>query len=70
MKRKKTPFRPNQLVEPVQSCSFDADGVPYTFSSKSKPIRGDHPAVLAKPDLFRALEEDEPAETGHTARTS
>ena len=59
MRRKKKEFRPNQLVEVVQSCSFDVDGVPYTFSSKSKPIRGDHPAVLEHPDLFRALEEDD-----------
>jgi len=59
MKRKEK-FRPNQMVEAVQSCSIDVDGVTYTFNSRSKPIRADSPPVQSNPDLFRALEQDEP----------
>jgi hypothetical protein len=65
--KRKTKFRPGQMVEAIQSCSVDVEGVPYTFSSKSKPIRGDHPAVQSNPDLFRAIEEDEAPEARQSA---
>ena len=68
MRRKAKQFRAGQMVEAIQSCSVDVEGIPYTFSSKSKPIRGDHPAVQSNPDLFRALEnEDEQAQAGQSS---
>ena len=50
------PFEPGQLVEPIQSFASVVDGVDYTFNSKSKPVRADHPAVKANPYLFRAVD--------------
>ena len=65
--RKRTQFKPGQMVEPVQSCSIDvptddkdAEGnrvfMTYTFNSKSKPMRAEHPAVQAAPNLFQAVD--------------
>lgn len=53
---KKPKFRDDELVEAVQSCSIDVEGVTYDFNSKSKPVRASHPAVKSNPDLFQAID--------------
>jgi hypothetical protein len=52
----KTKFKPGQMVEPIEACSIDVDGVAYTFNRGKTRLRADHPAVQAAPQLFKALE--------------
>jgi hypothetical protein len=52
----KNKFHPRQLVKAKQSCSLDVDGTPYTFNSKSQPVKADHPAVQSNPELFEPVD--------------
>jgi hypothetical protein len=56
--RKQQKFHPRQLVKVTQACSIDVDGVEYTFSHKSDPVRAEHPAVKSNPDLFEPVDPD------------
>ena len=65
MPRLKQPFNPKQWVRAKQSCSIQVDQDEYTFTSKSQPVKGNHPAVLSNPDLFEAVDPDyEPPTAG------
>ena len=63
--RKTARFRPSQMVEPIQPTAIDyeANGVTISgvFNPKHSRLRGDHPAVLSNPDLFRPVQPDEDA---------
>lgn len=61
---KKTPrFRPTQIVEPIQptAIEWEENGVRMSdvFNPKHSRLRGDHPAVLAAPALFKPVQPDE-----------
>jgi len=64
--RKTVKFRPGQMVEPVQPTAIDyeVDGVLMSevFNPKHSRLRGDHPAVVSNPGLFRPVQPDEDAE--------
>lgn len=66
MARQAKKFRPNQMVEPVQPVAIDyeVDGVVIsgTFNPKHSKLRGDHPAVLSNPGLFKPVQPDEDPE--------
>ena len=62
---KQAAFNPKQWVRAKQSCSIQVDRDEYTFTSKSQPVKGNHPAVLSNPDLFEAVDPDyEPPTAG------
>ena len=52
------PFNPREFVRAKQSCSIQVGADEYTFTSKSQPVKGNHPAVLSNPDLFEAVDSD------------
>jgi hypothetical protein len=54
--KKQQKFRPTQMVEPIQPCAIEVDGIPYNFNPGYSRIRADHPAVQSNPDLFKALD--------------
>lgn len=56
MKKKDQQFEPGQMVEAIQPCSMDVDGIAYVFNPGTR-ISSDHPAVKASPQLFQALDQ-------------
>ena len=58
MRTKATRFHQKEWVRAAQSCSIQVGNDEYTFSSKSQPVKGDHPAVKANPDLFVPVDPD------------
>jgi hypothetical protein len=55
-------FRPTQLVEPKEPCCIEVDGIPYNFNPGRSRPRGDHPAVMSNPGLFKPLDPETEAE--------
>lgn len=52
------PFHSKEFVRAKQSCSIQVGDAEYTFSSKSQPVKGDHPAVKSNPGLFEPVDPD------------
>jgi hypothetical protein len=54
----KTKFHPKEWVRVKESCSIQVGDDEYTFTSKSQPVKGDHPAVKSNPGLFVPVDPD------------
>lgn len=65
--RTKTRFNPKEWVRAKQSCSVQVGDDEYTFSSKSQPVKGNHPAVMSNPDLFEQIDPDYEPPAGNAA---
>jgi transcription antitermination factor NusG len=53
----KDKFKPGQMVEAVQPCFIDVDGVTYSFNPGRQRVKAEHPAVQSNPDAFQALDQ-------------
>ena len=51
-------FKPDELVVAKHPTAIEAEGRQYVFNPKDK-IRGDHPAVLSNPRLFKRATGDD-----------
>jgi hypothetical protein len=58
MKTKPHKFHAKEWVRASQSCSIQVGPDEYTFTSRSQPVKGDHPAVKSNPGLFEPVDPD------------